>query len=142
MRRCARLAALLACCLGPNAAVAGDRWQHCTLNGGLFEYDGEALYEADGDARTEFAHEVVREITLSDEAGYCETKAGNRFNWANHIYAVHIQLAGTEGPFQLWALCEEGGSAIPASNEIDTTCVRTVHTKNKKLVPHYEDKTQ
>lgn len=132
---------LLAMGLMSVPALAGDRWQECTtINNSLFAMEGEDLYEVDGDQRKRLDYKKLQTVTVSEEAGYCETKDGNRFNWANTVYVLKLDVAGTAGPFKLWALCEEGGSGFPASNEIDTTCVKNVHTTNKVLVPAYEDK--
>ncbi len=134
------VAALMAMAFVPQAAVAGDRWHECTMiNNAFYEYDGEMLYEIDGDKRKELPHTKLKSITISEEQGYCETKDGNRFNWGTDVYVVKLDIKGTEGPFNLWALCEEGGSGFPASDDIDTNCVKNVHTKNRQLVPAYED---
>lgn len=134
-------AGLIAFAFGSSHAIAGDRWQECTtINNSLFSMEGEDLYEVDGDQRKQLDYKKLETVTISDEAGYCETKDGSRFNWANLVYVLKMDVAGTAGPFKLWALCEEGGSGFPASNEIDTTCVKNVHTTNKVLVPAYEDK--
>lgn len=140
MKRTTLFAALMAMAIVPQAATAGDRWHECTMiNGAFYEYDGETLYEIDGDNRKELPHTKLRTITISEEQGYCETKDGNRFNWGAEVYVVNLDYKGAEGPFSLWALCEEGGSGFPATNEIDTTCVKNVHTTNRQLVPAYED---
>ncbi len=140
MTRGAIVATLFALALTPHPLLAGDRWHECSMiNSSLFEYDGETLYELDGDERKELPHSKLKSIVISEEEGYCETKDGNRFNWGTHVYVVKLDLAGAEGPFNLWAICEEGGSGFPATDEIDTTCVKNVHTKNRQLVPAYED---
>lgn len=126
--------------LAPYTALAGDYWQSCgTIGGSIYTFDGETLYEVDGDKRTELTYKKLQTITLSDEVGYCQNKAGEKFNWSNHVYVMKLDVAGSVGPLKLWAICEEGGSGFPASNDIDTTCVKEARTKARQLVPQYED---
>jgi hypothetical protein len=140
MKHCSLLGGLLLAWLVPQAAPAGDRWHECSMiNDSVFEYDGEMLFAVDGDERKELPHSKINRIVISEEEGYCETKDGNRFNWGTHVYVVKLDVAGTGGPFKLWAICEEGGSGFPATDEIDTTCVTNVMTRNRQLVPAYED---
>ena len=135
-----RAAFALALALVSGPALAGDSWHECTtINSAIYQFDGEQLVEVDGDSRKPLKFTRAEHIVLSEEAGYCQNKAGDRFNWANTVYAVKLDVEGSFGPLKLWAMCEEGGSGFPASDQIDTKCVKEVHTKNRKLVPQYED---
>lgn len=131
---------LFALGLSPSVVLAGDHWHECgTVNSSIYAFEGDTLYEVDGDQRKELAYKTLRTITISEEEGYCQNKAGRKFGWANHIYVMEVEFPGAVGPLKTWAMCEEGGSGFPASNEIDTDCVKEAHTKNRRLVPQYED---
>lgn len=120
--------------------LAGDHWHECgAVNSSIYAFEGDVLYEVDGDQRSQLAYKTLRTITISEEEGYCQNKAGRKFGWANHVYVMEVETAGAAGPLKTWALCEEGGSGFPANNQTDTNCVKEAHTKNKRLVPQYED---
>jgi len=126
--------------LAPSSALAGDHWQACgMINGSIYTFDGETLYEVEGDKRTKLAYKTLQKTTIADEVGYCQNKAGRKFGWANHVYIMELEITGSMGPLKTWAICEEGGSGFPANNQTDTNCVKEAHTKNKRLVPQYED---
>ena len=128
----------LAICFS-GVAGAADYWQECATIGGYYKLDGNKLVTTD-DPNHALDYKALRKITLIDHEGYCENKAGNQFSWSNHVYVSEIQTKGTDGPLKLWFICEEGGSSFPASEEIDTKCVKDVKTKNRQLVPTYKNK--
>lgn len=122
----------------PAMSLAGDYWQECATIGGYYKLDGNKLATTD-DPNKAIDFKALKKITLVDEEGYCENKDGTQFSWSNHVYMSQIQTKGTDGPLKLWFICEEGGSGFPASDDIDTKCVKDVKTKNRQLVPTYKN---
>ena len=111
--------------LVPQVATAGDRWQECTMiNNAFYEYDGERSTRSTATSAGNCRTRNSRPSPFPKSRAIAKPRTAP-FQLGRRGVCGHLDLKGTEGPFSLWALCEEGGSGIPATTKSIRPASRT-----------------
>ncbi len=77
-----------------------------------------------------------RTIDVRKMQGHCTTKAGKQYTFSNNITLVETKVNHLGSRFNLYFVCEEASSGIPANVN---DCSGDVITSDKRLVPNLSE---